>query len=244
MRAVATYAAIGISLRRATIVGNPYPRGYAAAMTLTRRAYGAQSMTADLREVLVSRPGAAFGRAFDMPWCGFLRPCDLDRAQLEHDGLVSALDGLGVTVHALPEPDGNDDPDLAYVFDPLLISDRGAIPLRPGKANRAGEPPVLEVVDAGRRDPDRRPDRGRRARSRVATRSGCGRTCCASGSRSGRTTRALASWPRSSAATSGSSTSRTGAGRRSWSICCRSCRRSPMISRSSTCRCCRSGCGR
>jgi N-dimethylarginine dimethylaminohydrolase len=113
-------------------------------MTLTDRAYGAQSMTADLRDVLVSRPGAAFGRAFDMPWCGFLRPCDLDRARREHDGLVATMNGLGVTVHALPEPDGNDDPDLAYVFDPLLVSDRGAIALRPGKANRAGEPPVLE----------------------------------------------------------------------------------------------------
>ena len=114
-------------------------------MTLTDRAFGAQSMTADLREVLVSRPGGAFGRAFDMPWCGFLRPCDLDRAQREHDGLVAALDGLGVTVHALPEPEGNDDPDLAYVFDPLLVSDRGAIPLRPGKPNRSGEPFVLEA---------------------------------------------------------------------------------------------------
>jgi dimethylargininase len=120
-------------------------------VTLTDRAFGAQSMTADLREVLVSRPGPAFGRAFDMPWCGFLHPCDLDKARREHDGLVDAMTGLGVTVHALPEPDGNDDPDLAYVFDPLLISDRGAIPLRPGKRNRVGEPSVLEAWtrDAG-----------------------------------------------------------------------------------------------
>jgi N-dimethylarginine dimethylaminohydrolase len=80
-----------------------------------------------------------------MPWCGFLRPVDLDRACREHDALVDALTGLGVTVHVLDEPGGNDDPDLAYVFDPLLISDRGAIPLRPGKANRAGEPAVLEA---------------------------------------------------------------------------------------------------
>ena len=31
------------------------------------------------------------------------------------------------------------------MFDPLLITDRGAIPLRPGKPNRAGEPAVLEA---------------------------------------------------------------------------------------------------
>ena len=112
-------------------------------MTLTERRFGAQSMTADLREVLVKRPDSAFGRAFDDPAHGFLRPVDLTRAQREHDGLVEALDGLGVTVHVL---DGEtDDPDLVYTFDPLLVSDRGAIPLRPGKPNRAGEPAVIEA---------------------------------------------------------------------------------------------------
>jgi dimethylargininase len=114
-------------------------------VTLTERAYGAQSMTADLAEVLVSAPGAAFARAYEDPAHGFLRPCDLDSARREHDGLVDVLARLGVTVHVLEEPAGNADPDLAYVFDPLLVSDRGAIPLRPGKPNRAGEPAVLEA---------------------------------------------------------------------------------------------------
>jgi N-dimethylarginine dimethylaminohydrolase len=112
------------------------------AMTLTERRYGAQSMTADLRDVLVKRPGPAFGRAFEDAAHGFLRPVDLDRAHWEHDGLVETLDRLGATVHVLE--DEIDDPDLVYTFDPLLVSDRGAIPLRPGKANRAGEPAVLE----------------------------------------------------------------------------------------------------
>lgn len=105
-------------------------------------------MTADLREVLVSPPGSTFERAYDMPWCGFLRPVDGDRARREHDGLVDALMRLGVAVHVLDEPAGNDDPDLVYVFDPLLVSERGAIPLRPGKPNRAGEPDVLEAWTA------------------------------------------------------------------------------------------------
>ena len=43
---------------------------------------------------------------------------------------------------------------------------------------------------------------------------------------------------------SGSSTSRTGTGRPSWSTSCRSSRRSPTTSPSSTCRSCRSGSGR
>jgi len=111
-------------------------------VTLTERRYGAQSMTADLRDVLVSRPGAAFGRAFDDPAHGFLRPVDLEGARREHDGLVATLDGLGVSVHVLEEE--TDDPDLVYTFDPLLVGERGAIPLRPGKPNREGEPAIVE----------------------------------------------------------------------------------------------------
>jgi dimethylargininase len=107
------------------------------------RGYGANSSTAPLRDVLVKPPGPAFGRAFGDPAHGFLRPVDLERARREHDGLVAALDGLGVRVHVLDdEPDT--DPDLVYVFDPLLVTDAGAIPLRPGKPNRAGEPAIME----------------------------------------------------------------------------------------------------
>ncbi len=107
------------------------------------RAWGAQSMTDPLREVLVKPPGPAFGRAFDDPPVGFLRPVDLERARREHAGLVETLASLGVTVHVLDAE--TDDPDLVYVFDPLLVADGGAIPLRPGKPNRAGEPDVLEA---------------------------------------------------------------------------------------------------
>jgi dimethylargininase len=109
----------------------------------TNRAWGAQSMTAPLREVLVKAPGPAFGAAFDDPAHGFLRPVDLGRARREHDGLVDVLTRLGATVHVLGAETA--DPDLVYVFDPLLIADGGAIPLRPGKPNRAGEPAVLET---------------------------------------------------------------------------------------------------
>lgn len=107
------------------------------------RAWGAQSMTAPLREVLVKRPGPAFARAFDDPAVGFLRPVDHERARREHDGLVETLDRLGTIVHVLDAE--TDDPDLVYVFDPLLVADGGAIPLRPGKPNRAGEPAVVEA---------------------------------------------------------------------------------------------------
>ena len=112
-------------------------------MTVTERRFGAQSMTADLREVLVARPGSAFGRAYENPAHGFLRPVDLERARREHDGLIATLERLGAAVDVLDTE--TDDPDLVYTFDPLLVSDRGAIPLRPGKPNRAEEPRVLEA---------------------------------------------------------------------------------------------------
>jgi N-dimethylarginine dimethylaminohydrolase len=105
------------------------------------RAYGAQSMTAPLREVLVKRPGAAFGRAFDDPAHGFLHPVDLAVAQREHDAFVDLLAGLGPTVHHLGAE--TDSPDLIYLFDTLLVTDAGAIPLRSGKPNRRTE--QLEV---------------------------------------------------------------------------------------------------
>ena len=109
----------------------------------TGRAYGAQSMTAPLLDVLVKTPGPAFAAAYDEVAHGFLRHVDLETARREHDGLVDTLTRLGTRVHVLDAE--TDDPDLVYVFDPLLIADGGAIPLRPGKPNRAGEPGVLEA---------------------------------------------------------------------------------------------------
>jgi N-dimethylarginine dimethylaminohydrolase len=117
--------------------------GYPVAVTMTARRFGAQSMSAPLREVVVSRPGPAFGRAFDDPAHGFLHPVDLELAQRQHDAFVETLASLGPTVHVID--DDPTDPDLVYTFDPLLVTDRGAIPLRPGKPNRAREPGILEA---------------------------------------------------------------------------------------------------
>jgi dimethylargininase len=112
-------------------------------MTATPRRFGAQSMSAPLLEVLVKRPGAAFGAAFDDPAHGYFHPVDLDLAQREHDAFAATLARLGAKVHVLDRDTAS--PDLVYTFDPLLVTDRGAIPLRPGKPNRAEEPAVLEA---------------------------------------------------------------------------------------------------
>src|SRR6188508_2491827 len=113
------------------------------SMMTTDRRYGAQSMTAPLLDVLVKRPGPAFGAAFDDPAHGFLHPVDLDLARREHDAFVDVLASLGPRVHVLETELAS--PDLIYTFDPLLVTDRGAIPLRSGKPNRLGEEAALET---------------------------------------------------------------------------------------------------
>jgi dimethylargininase len=100
-------------------------------------------MTAPLREVLMRAPDDAFGRAFDDPAHGFRQAVDLAQARRQHEAFRSLLAGLGVTVHLL-EGDGLG-PDAIYTFDPLLVTDRGAIPLRAGKPTRLGEERAMEA---------------------------------------------------------------------------------------------------
>jgi len=112
-------------------------------ISAARRTFGGQSNVAPLREALLKRPGPAFGRAFEDPAHGFLHACDLEVAQREHDAFANLLASLGTTVHQLDAE--IDSPDLVYTYDPLIISDRGAIPLRPGKPNRQVEPDAIEA---------------------------------------------------------------------------------------------------
>jgi dimethylargininase len=100
-------------------------------------------MTAPLRAALLKSPDAAFGRAFDDPAHGFLHACDLEIARREHAAFADLLASLGVAVNLLDVE--NQSCDLVYTFDPLLVTDRGAIPLRPGKPNRQVEPAAIEA---------------------------------------------------------------------------------------------------
>lgn len=111
-------------------------------MSATGPRYGGNSSTGPLREVLVQRPGPAFGAAFDDPAHGFRHAVDLPLARREHDAFTGLLDALGVRVRQLDADSPS--PDLVYTYDPLLVTDAGAIPLRPGKPNRAVEPSIME----------------------------------------------------------------------------------------------------
>jgi dimethylargininase len=99
--------------------------------------FGGQSMFAPLRKVLVKRPDTAFATAEPARWHYAGRP-DLEIAQQEHDALAALLRRAGAEVfyHDEPQPGRA---DAIYVYDPALVTDRGAIILSMGKELRRGE---------------------------------------------------------------------------------------------------------
>jgi N-dimethylarginine dimethylaminohydrolase len=107
--------------------------------------YGARSMTDPLRRVLV-RPL----REDDVArWgdCGWRDAPDAARAAEEHAAFRSLLEDAGAEVIVADGDAGN--PDAIYAYDPVLVGDRGAVLMRPGKDVRLGEPDAL-VADLER----------------------------------------------------------------------------------------------
>src|SRR2546421_6069954 len=95
-------------------------------------AFGGQSMTAKLRRVLLRRPDeASCARWRDYGWRSEPSFAALQR-ELEH--LRDLLESSGSEVlFGEPVPG---DLDAIYAFDPVIVSTRGAILLRPGKELR------------------------------------------------------------------------------------------------------------
>ncbi len=102
---------------------------------------GCQSMIDPIRQVLVKRPEEAFAVADPQAWNYSSRP-DFERARAEHDALVEVLRQAGAEVvyHDEEQPGRA---DAIFVFDPALLTDRGAVMLQMGKALRRGEEEVL-----------------------------------------------------------------------------------------------------
>jgi N-dimethylarginine dimethylaminohydrolase len=101
------------------------------------KSYGCQSMIAPLRRLLVKRPDEVFATADPAKWHYTGQP-NLEIAGQEHDALVALLRQAGAEViyHDEIQPDRA---DAIYVFDPALVTDRGAVILRMGKPLRRGE---------------------------------------------------------------------------------------------------------
>jgi N-dimethylarginine dimethylaminohydrolase len=116
--------------------------------TSTSIRFGCQSMTAPLRRVLVRapRPEDAVGwRAY-----GWRAEPDPGRIAAEHEELRGLLAEAGAEV-VLGETPLGVAPDAIYVYDPAIVSDAGAVLLRPGKEGRRAEVAAMEVdlLEAG-----------------------------------------------------------------------------------------------
>ncbi len=98
-------------------------------------------MTAPLRRVFVRRPGTDVSRWREYGWRAEPDPA---RLAAEHEGLCAVLEQAGAeVVVGEPSPDGN--VDAVYVFDPALVTDAGAILLRPGKEARQDETAAIRA---------------------------------------------------------------------------------------------------
>jgi dimethylargininase len=106
--------------------------------------YGGQNMFGKLRRVIVRRPNEAFCTDEPHKW-NYTSSPDLHSAQNEHDALVAILkhNDTEVIYH------DNDLPGLAdsiYVFDPILMTNQGAIILKMGKELRRGEEEGMQDI--------------------------------------------------------------------------------------------------
>jgi dimethylargininase len=105
-------------------------------------------MTAPLRRVLVRAPrpeDVALWQAY-----GWRYEPDPGAAAEEHAAFRALLAEGGAEVVLAETPHGPD-PDAIYAYDPAIVSDAGAILLRPGKEGRRGEPDAMaaDFVEAG-----------------------------------------------------------------------------------------------
>lgn len=67
---------------------------------------------------------------------------DPGRAADEHAAFRAEIERAGARLD-LGSTRASDDPDSIYVYDPVLMTDAGAMLLRPGKVGRRGEPDVV-----------------------------------------------------------------------------------------------------
>jgi N-dimethylarginine dimethylaminohydrolase len=105
-------------------------------------------MVGRLRRVLVRPPAAGAWAAWKS--YGWRSEPDPTRLAEEHDAFRAVLEEAGAEVVAAATPHALD-PDAIYAYDPALVTDEGALLLRPGKEGRRGEVEVMgaDLVEAG-----------------------------------------------------------------------------------------------
>jgi dimethylargininase len=106
------------------------------------RAWGGQSMTAPLSRVLVRKP-APPAIEDEFTRYGYPRAVDHDRTQIEHEAFRALLAESGADV-VIAGPDEAGLLDAIFAYDPSLMTDAGAVLLRPGKELRLAEVDLAE----------------------------------------------------------------------------------------------------
>lgn len=116
----------------------PGDTSFASAVGAPRR-YGGHSMSARLRTVLVQAPAPPANEG-DWRDFGYVRPVDHGLAATEHAAFreILAADGIEVVAAGNAAEDSGL-LDAIFTYDPSIITDRGAILCRPGKALRRPE---------------------------------------------------------------------------------------------------------
>lgn len=106
--------------------------------------FGAQSMAAPLKRVLMRSAAGAMRRADRLEWhygAGF----DAARAGAQHRAFADLVAASGATIEWLPDSDDGLS-DSVFTHDPSLMTDRGAIILAMGKRLREAEPALHETA--------------------------------------------------------------------------------------------------
>ena len=108
------------------------------------RSFGAQSMAAPLKRVLMRSAASAMRRADRNEWHygpGF----DPARAAAQHRRLAELVSASGAEIEWLPDEDDGL-ADSVFTHDPSLMTDQGAVILAMGKALRSREPALHEAT--------------------------------------------------------------------------------------------------
>jgi dimethylargininase len=108
----------------------------------TGQAWGGQSMVAPLKRVLVRKPAAPAAEE-DFADFGYPRAVDHDQTEQEHYAFRSLLAEAGAEV-VVAGPDEMGLLDAIFAYDPSLMTDAGAVLLRPGKELRLHEVDLAE----------------------------------------------------------------------------------------------------
>lgn len=114
-----------------------------APMNVTSsRRFGAQSMTAPLKRVLLRRASGAMRGADPQAW-HYGPSFDAERAARQHEAFAALVAGSGAELEWLPDA-GDGLADSVFTHDPSLVTDAGAVILRMGKRLREPEPALHE----------------------------------------------------------------------------------------------------